>query len=232
MASIDEEYWTKNLKLPDWYIKLSKEINNLFVLERHNENKRIALRLVERLLKENKVEVGIKGPNFDEERCEIDTIVVHHTAGKVSSLDQLSAIGLLRLYVPDYLENKGLGHMIRGKRIWSGHFMQGKQVFYPYHWLVRPDGSTERLLEDHYIGWHAGDWAVNRRSIGIALDGDYEKKNPTKNQLKGLINLIKKSYPNVTRKRIFGHSEIVETLCPGAEFENGWKIEIIKSLGL
>jgi N-acetyl-anhydromuramyl-L-alanine amidase AmpD len=134
-------------------------------------------------------------------------------------------VHLLNIYVPVYSKANGR------PPVWSGHFYEGQQVFWGYHWLMRMDGSFERLLEDNQIGWHAGNWEVNRRSIAICLDNDYEQRNPRKKVLQDLAVFIKQNYPNIKAENIIGHKEArAGTICPGKNFVNVWKPELLEYL--
>src|SRR5216684_6425187 len=108
-------------------------------------------------------------------------IVIHHTSNPPGlSPDRLSAIGLVRLYGPYFANPKSeRDRWLQGQPIFSGHMRQNKQVFWPYQWIVRREGRAQRLLYDSEIGWHAGDWDVNCRSVAIALDNDYEETMPS-----------------------------------------------------
>jgi hypothetical protein len=176
---------------------------------------------------------------FDTERRPIDTIVIHHTSN-VPGLSgvRLSAIELMRFYGP-YFANPPKGdRKLRGRPIFSGHEHDGRQVFWPYHWLIRGDGRTERLLSDSETGWHAGNWEINCRSIAIVLDGDYEHNRPSKTVLKSMADLIHRQYPEVLNERILGHCEITgKTTCPSRLFlwgriRQGWKEELVSLVGL
>jgi N-acetyl-anhydromuramyl-L-alanine amidase AmpD len=113
---------------------------------------------------------------------------------------------------------------LAGEAIWSGHFHDGAQTFLAYHWLMRMDGNFERLLNDEQIGWHAGNWEINKRSIAICLDNDYEKQDPTKQILQTLAAHIRQNYPDIKPGKIIGHCEARQgTTCPGGNFIDGWK---------
>lgn len=226
----ERKYWEERLTFPDWYVRLEEELRTLIfpVVRPDAALKRFrhqVYELVEELLESGTLPLAQTGPQLDGERCPIDTIVIHHTTEELDiRLGKLSAIGLVRQYAFQYLVNNVLGHTVRGEPIWSGHFLQGKMVFFAYHWLMRPDGTTERLLEDGYIGWHAGNWLVNTRSIGIAFSGDYEQSEPPSAQIEATVRLIREHYPQVASANILGHCEVVEgTTCPGGQFLNGWK---------
>jgi N-acetyl-anhydromuramyl-L-alanine amidase AmpD len=91
----------------------------------------------------------------------------------------------------------------------------------------------ERLLEDNEIGWQAGNWDINCRSVAICFDGDYENSKPSDIELKAAANIIKEYYPGVLKERIFGHCEINrKTTCPSNLFlsmdsRRGWKEELL-----
>jgi N-acetyl-anhydromuramyl-L-alanine amidase AmpD len=168
---------------------------------------------------------------WDSERQPIDTIVFHHTSLPTGvTLEELSALQRERLYVPFYqaLQKEGL--------VYSGHVQNGSEVFYAYHWLVRADGKTERLLHDTEIGWHAGNWETNRRSIGICFDGNYEDSQPSTAALKSAAAIIKNNYFSVPKERIIGHCEVKEgTVCPSGVFlsqgdTQGWKEKLLTLL--
>jgi hypothetical protein len=220
----------ENLRYSDWYIRLEKDVREVFSPTFDEGRYRHQVyNVVGEMLETSQIPLAIKGTNFDKERKPIDTIVIHHTKEKSDiKLDTLSGIGLLRQYALNYFKNDVLGYQVYGKPIWSGHFQKSKQVFFAYHWLVRLDGNIERLLQDEYIGWHAGNWNINTRSVGIALSGNYEQTIPPVSQLQVLKKLIRKYYPQIERDQIIGHCEVKErTICPGEKFLFHWKKQLL-----
>jgi N-acetyl-anhydromuramyl-L-alanine amidase AmpD len=141
----------------------------------------------------------------------------------------MNAVQLLNVYVPYFMnptveEEKHLKH----QPIWSNHIVEGKQVFYAYHWFVRMDGSVERLLTDDQIGWHAGNWDINCRSVAICLDNDYSNQDPSPVVLRAAAKIIKEHYSGVQADRVLGHREVNDkTTCPGGNFLGGWKQQLI-----
>lgn len=174
--------------------------------------------------------------NWDEERQPIDKIVIHHTSRPPGlSLEKLNAMHLLRLYVPRYCSQQTPVIFENGspQPIYSGHFdANNRPVFYAYHWLIREDGEAVRLLEDNAIGWHAGDWPINCRSIAICIDDDLTSKKLGQAILDSITAIISEEYPKIPISPItlLGHSEITKTVCPGQEFIGGWKTELLESL--
>lgn len=189
-------------------------------------------------LSKGQIALGSPPGSTDTERTAIDTVVVHHTSNPPGlSPMRLSAIELIRLYGPYFLVPSSDADMhLRGRPIYSGHERDGKQVFWPYHWIVRWDGRNERLLYDSEIGWHAGNWNVNCRSVAIALDNDYEWGHPSNAELEGVANIIIAHYGDVPSNRILGHREVTsKTTCPSELFlcgpdGYGWKHDLLTRL--
>lgn len=233
----NKQYWTKKLSHPDWYILLEKDLEELFFPVVHDDPTLKTFRnkiydLVQGMLEEHQIPLAKKGPNFDAQRKNIDTIIIHHTEEDPIMLpEKISAIGLLRLYAPKYIKNDVLGHKLQGEPIWSGHFYKDHQVFFGYHWYVYPDGKQEQLLPDQAIGWHSGVWDINARSIGIALSGNYEHTSPPLSQIKNVAEIIIEKYPYITKDSIVGHREIKQgRTCPGDTFLPQWKQQLLRLL--
>ncbi len=222
--------WESRLTSPDWYNHVEDELRRLFFPVVHRDAQLKAFRhkvyeLVAELLESQRLPLAERGPDLDRERRPVDTIVIHHTEEEPGiRLSKLSAIGLVRQYAFQYLAGDVLGRHVSGEPIWSGHFRQGEMVFFAYHWLIRPDGTVERLLEDTAIGWHAGNWGVNTRSVGIALSGDYETNTPPYAQIEATGRIIREYYPGVAKGNISGHREVTGGVtCPGTSFLHSWK---------
>ncbi len=215
-----------------WYAVLEKELKEYFWdysgkgkskewLERREE----FLSMVSELLSSGVIALGKDGPNHDGEREEIDTALIHHSSREFSgdkeeTYNLLNALGLLRLYAANY-SNKGKPY--HGFPIWSNHGYGGKQTFIAYHFLVYPDGTFDQVLNDQCIGWHAGDWKVNKKSIAICFVDDLDNKKPTDEAI-AAAKIILSRY---RIKEVLGHSESnPKTSCPGKMFEE-WKKELI-----
>jgi hypothetical protein len=233
--------WGKLLGNSDWYLTILPEISEIQKkLEEGSETEKDARTaelydFFELHLKRGDIALAKEFPNTDTERKAIDTAIIHHTRNHSGmSKERLSGIELIRLYAPYFYNPKySEDQYIKGAPIYSGHTRDGQQVFWPYHWFVRKDGSVERLLEDDEIGWQAGNWEINCRSIAICFDGDYEHTKPSDVELSAVANLIKEKYSNVSKERIFGHREInPKTTCPSELFlssgdRRGWKENLL-----
>ncbi len=193
------------VKEPNWYDQLTRlqgslllggaALGNVAALANETGNvksrtKRLLVRIFEQLLEEGSVRLGETGPNWDEERRPIDRAVIHHTSNlRPMRLSYLNALHLLNLYVPKYRHPGPEADVIGGRPVYSGHERGGNQVFYGYHWLVRQNGTVESLLRDTAIGWHAGNWEVNCRSVAICFDADLQNDQPTEAALQKPIAL-------------------------------------------
>ncbi|HSH31225.1 MAG TPA: peptidoglycan recognition family protein [Candidatus Saccharimonadales bacterium] len=234
----DQQAWREALKQPDWYLLVGREYQRFSKQARQNPDQARAIKeevrsFLEERLRLGEVALATAGPNLDAERQPIDTVVIHHTSGSSGlSLERLNVIHLLNLYLPHFANPHGVEREeIKGQPIWSNHLRDGRQVFWAYHWLVRMNGTAERLLEDDQIGWQAGNWEVNCRSVAICLDNDYTDSVPTSSVIRALAQLVRRDYPHIEPKRVFGHREInPKTMCPGNKFLAGWKAQLIGEL--
>lgn len=228
-------HWKKHLTHFDWYIRLEDFLEAIvFPLDPTPEEKELRrefYELVDNMLQKKMIPLSEKkedSPNFDEERKTIDTIVIHHTKENFNiSLNRLSALGFIRQYAKIYLgDNLGERSNLRGQPIWSGHFdNNGNMVFYAYHWIIRPNGETERLLKDQEIGHHAGSESIDERSVAIVLAGDYSNSTPPEKQINTVREIIKQSYPKV--EKVVGHKDIrPDRACPGDKWDE-WKKSLI-----
>ena len=232
--TFDKGYWENQLKHSDWYVRLKKELEEV-VLPVAGRNHDVSnycndvYEVIKEMLEKNQIPLANTGPNLDIDRKLPDTIVVHHTETKADiKPNKLSAIGFVRQYAKRYLQNDILGHRLVGQPIWSGHFRGGRMVFFAYHWLVKPDGEAERLLEDKYLGFHSGSDKINNESIAIAFSGDLANKTPSEKQITQAAKIIKEHYPYIDKNKIFGHLEVnPKKNCPGKPFLKAWKNTLI-----
>lgn len=237
LPTFERTRWESAFRQPDWYCQLERELREVLFPVVHDDPGLKAWRhqvyeLAGEMLARGQIPLAPGGPDLDEQRRPLDTIVVHHTEEEPGlSLEKLNAIGLVRQYGLQYLENNVLGRAVRGEPVWSGHFYQGSMAFFAYHWLVRPDGTCQRLLEDRAIGWHAGNWNINTRSIGIALSGNYEHATPPAGQIEAAARLVLTHYPAIVQRRVLGHCEVrADLTCPGDRFLGGWKMQFTRYL--
>jgi hypothetical protein len=238
MKHFDESKWRNYAQHADWYIRIKPDYDRLTEQTKADpdsadEIKEEVRGFFEELIRTGEIALGSKMPELDAERKPIDTAVIHHTSQPAGlSLERLSVIHLLNIYAP-YFANPTSPHdqHLKGKPITSNHFYKDEVTFSGYHWLVRMDGSTTRIIQDDEIGWHAGDWDVNCRSVGICLDNDYETTAPSEVVLEAVAGLLKEHYPQISATKILGHCEVnKKTVCPGNKFLDSWKPKLLAHL--
>jgi len=126
--------------------------------------------------------------NFGGKRWKVDTVVVHTSEGSA----------------PSALSWFGMDHKPSGQGPTSAHYLIGK------------DGTVYGLVPEDRIAYHAGNWDMNVRSIGIELEGKSEDESMfTVPMLASLVVLTrtlasKYGFP-LDRKHVIGHNEV-----PGA----------------
>lgn len=90
-----------------------------------------------------------------------------------------------------------------------------------YHYVIESDGLVVQLHEETFIGYHAGNWRYNPRSIGICLAGDFTKHQPTASQLTSLTKLTMELQTRwgIPDQNIKLHKEVRlnPTACPGID---------------
>lgn len=85
-----------------------------------------------------------------------------------------------------------------------------------YHFYIRKDGTIYRGRPEEVIGSHT--YGRNRDTIGICLEGNFEKETPTKEQMKSLVNISADMIIKYNLEDIKKHSDLNSTLCPGKNF--------------
>lgn len=93
------------------------------------------------------------------------------------------------------------------------------------HLLIGREGLITQFVPFHLRAWHAGESIFQGRtncndfSIGIELEGtdDLPYETVQYDRLAEVINVLVRAYPNITRERIVGHSDIA----PGRKTDPG-----------
>lgn len=92
-----------------------------------------------------------------------------------------------------------------------------------YHYVIEcvPDGLVVQLHDEEYIGYHAGNYKYNPRSIGICLAGNFTMQSPTPAQLASLTKLLAdiQARWGIPDENIKLHREVrlQPTACPGID---------------
>src|SRR5690348_13619707 len=120
--------WAEVIKRPDWPVEFVRFANQVKANYQADPkqidqlNKQVRT-FFENALQANQVKLAQSGPDQDAERQPIDTIVIHHTSNQPGyRLSYLNAVHLLNIYAPVFAHDK--------KPVWSGHFHDGKQIFW------------------------------------------------------------------------------------------------------
>lgn len=88
-----------------------------------------------------------------------------------------------------------------------------------YHYLIEITGEVVQFHDEEFIGYHAGHWATNIRSVGICLAGDFTRHQPTDIQVLALTQLMSavQNRWGIPDSRVKLHREIKATACPGTD---------------
>lgn len=100
-------------------------------------------------------------------------------------------------------------HEMHKKRKWAG---------IGYHFYIRKNGDVFRGRPEKFIGAHCS--GNNSTSIGICLEGNFTKEEPTPEQLESLSELVrelKNKYPQI--KRVLNHNDFMKTTCPAIDLK-------------
>ena len=99
------------------------------------------------------------------------------------------------------------------------------------HALIKRDGNLQQFVPFSQRAWHAGQScyegrdACNDFSIGIELEGtdDSDFEEAQYKSLATLVLLLEDAYPNISREKTTGHSDIApgRKLDPGTGFDWG-----------
>ncbi len=89
------------------------------------------------------------------------------------------------------------------------------------HYVIRSrDGKIAQCVSDQNIAWHAGNWPVNRSSIGIEHEGFFDDPEwltavMYRRSAKLAAYLCRRYRIPIDRLHIAGHNEFASTRCPG-----------------
>lgn len=145
-----------------------------------------------------------KGSNGKMDPKKIKFLVVHHDAipipARYNTMARILQIAKL--------------HVAQPKRF-GGHIA--------YHYTIDNIGDVYRCFPETEVGYHAGNLPVNKASIAVMLQGNFETQKPTQKQIEALTQFIKwmtterPDLPLVVKSTIKLHKEVrkLPTACPG-----------------
>lgn len=87
-----------------------------------------------------------------------------------------------------------------------------------YHYVIYDDGSVHKGRPEKMVGAHA--YGVNDKSVGIALVGNFNNRQPSGEQMSSLIGLVEEltAKYHIAQDHIVPHSRVSKTDCPGTQF--------------
>ena len=85
-----------------------------------------------------------------------------------------------------------------------------------YHYYIRKDGTIYSGRPEECIGSHV--YGKNKDSLGICLEGNFEKEEPTKEEIESLVDLSVYLILKYNISRCKSHNDLYNTLCPGRLF--------------
>jgi N-acetyl-anhydromuramyl-L-alanine amidase AmpD len=87
------------------------------------------------------------------------------------------------------------------------------------HYGIGFDGKVADFVDDANTAWHSGSAEYNKRSIGIELEGFYERGRFLPEMMQSLITLLETLIVRYNiprdRKHIIGHNEVPDPKHPG-----------------
>lgn len=131
----------------------------------------------------------------------VNMLIVHHEAVYMPN-----SYNTLNRIVADakYQIAKGFGH-------------------YAYHYTIDNIGDVYLCVPENEVNYHAGNLPVNRNSLAVVLQGNFEVQKPTKKQVEALTKLCdwlfteRSDIPRLIKSGLKMHKEvrIGGTSCPG-----------------
>ena len=98
------------------------------------------------------------------------------------------------------------------------------------HYFVDKDGAYYQSVHEYDTAWHAGDWGMNLRSIGIeVVSAGEEYTQAQKETLRYLVRGIM-ARRGIKASRVIRHYDVTGKLCPAAYCGTSAKDEKWKSL--
>ena len=116
---------------------------------------------------------------------QIKKILVHHSA---------TATGTPEAFARYHVEHNG----------WAG---------IGYHYVIDATGKVYKTQAATTICNHTA--KHNESGLGICLIGNFEQTTPTPAALKALVELCKELMKAYSINAVWGHKELVKTVCPG-----------------
>lgn len=87
------------------------------------------------------------------------------------------------------------------------------------HFVISHDGLIVQCVDEDFAAWHAGNGAVNRRSIGIECEGDCDRAETWTPALVAALcelgrDLVKRFGIRPDRDHVYGHEDVPDPRDP------------------
>jgi N-acetylmuramoyl-L-alanine amidase len=175
----------------------------------------------------------------NQRKYPVDYLIIHHSAGNtfknatsITIQDAFDRAGWARGYKPINRLNSFHSHPQIDKESFAmAHFALHEYTIDKniYDWRLVP------LISDWWnnVCWHAGNWEINQRSIGIEICGNYENNHVDEKALRLIADYFKPHYLKLKALniplKVCPHSAVSLgiTICPGKITE---QISFLKNL--
>lgn len=98
-----------------------------------------------------------------------------------------------------------------------------------YHWFIERDGTLFTGRAENIVGAHCYQDNLNYKSIGICLEGMFDKEDPTPEQMKTLKDLVLRKMKEYTipPENVVPHRKYATyKSCPGTRFTDKMVVEL------
>lgn len=157
----------------------------------------------------------------------VDILVLHHAVS--DPMDNWDDI-----QVQDWFSNIGKSRGYNNGAINPQHYhpsRAGQLTYSMAHFCLHPytkDGNKygwrlTQLIDDVWnnVAWHAGNWAINQRSIGIEVAGNWLGKDLPEKASMLIADTFRQHDLNINGKfQVTGHQQWSATQCPGGIMNN------------
>lgn len=116
------------------------------------------------------------------------------------------------------------------RQLWN--FKSSLGWYAGYHYIIEKTGKVVQCRADLEEGAHCKGY--NRRSIGIALSGNFDSTVPTPEQeksLKRLLETLTKKY-NIPRWNVVPHRKFANKTCYGRRLSDSWAADLLTDMDI
>jgi hypothetical protein len=124
-------------------------------------------------------------------------------------------------------------HVVEGPKSSAINHFKNPSSDVSAHYVVGRSGGIAQCVRNEDIAWHAGNWPVNTRSIGIEHAG-YGRYRSTwtdamyRASARLSASVCRKYKVPVDRKHIVRHRKVSSTLCPGKHFDMDRYLRLVR----